>query len=84
MTFEDKKWDPKVSKEEGNFDFIMGDDLDFQNPNVIEELYHWGNGIKNLPTLTAIVWMPLRALIPTFLKDGWINRKATTQTMCMP
>ena len=42
MEFDGKKWDPRVSKEEDNFDFIMGDDVDFQSRRVIRELYRWG------------------------------------------
>lgn len=42
MEFDGKKWDSRVSKEEDNFDFIMGDDVDFQSRRVIRELYRWG------------------------------------------
>lgn len=42
LTFEGKTWDENVSKECGNFDFIMGNDLDFSSPKVVDELYRWG------------------------------------------
>lgn len=42
IIFEGKRWSQHVSKEEGNFDFIMGNDVDFSNPDVINELYTWG------------------------------------------
>lgn len=42
LLFEGKRWNNRVSKEEGNFDYIMGDDIDFQVPEVEEELYKWG------------------------------------------
>lgn len=40
--FHDKTWDDEVDKERGNFDYLMGADLDVGNPKVIEELDRWG------------------------------------------
>jgi alpha-amylase len=42
LLFEGKKWDPYVSLENGNFDYIMGNDVDFCCPWVVKELYDWG------------------------------------------
>ncbi len=39
--FKDKKWDDAVDGEFGNFDYLMGADIDFGNPEVVEELYKW-------------------------------------------
>lgn len=33
---------PKVSDENGNFDYLMGADVDFNVPEVVEELEKWG------------------------------------------
>lgn len=40
--FYGKHWDNDVDKEKGNFDFLMGADVDFNNQEVIEELKKWG------------------------------------------
>lgn len=40
--FEGKKFDENVDREKGNFDFLMGCDLDINNPDVQKELYYWG------------------------------------------
>ena len=40
--FEGKAFDESVNKEKGNFDYLMGCDLDMNNPDVIAELVHWG------------------------------------------
>jgi alpha-amylase len=40
--FEGKKFDDSVDLEKGNFDFLMGCDLDINNPDVRKELYYWG------------------------------------------
>lgn len=40
--FYGKHWDEKVDKENGNFDYLMGADIDLNNFDVINELKKWG------------------------------------------
>ncbi|KXN70320.1 glycoside hydrolase family 13 protein [Conidiobolus coronatus NRRL 28638] len=40
-------WSPNVDKELGNFDYLMGCDIDFQNSEVVRDLNHWGNWMIN-------------------------------------
>ena len=40
--FENKDWDEKVDREHGNFDYLMGANLDMDDPRVVAELDHWG------------------------------------------
>lgn len=40
--FQDKTWDSQVDNENGNYDYLMGADLDFSNPRVVSELKRWG------------------------------------------
>lgn len=40
--FEGKSWDNEVDRENGNYDYLMGADLDMGNPAVVEELDRWG------------------------------------------
>ena len=40
--FEGKDWDDQVDGENGNYDYLMGADLDMNAPKVIEELDRWG------------------------------------------
>lgn len=42
LSFEGKSWNDNVSKEDGNFDFIMGDDVDFSMDEVVAQLATWG------------------------------------------
>lgn len=37
-----KSWDDEVDGERGNYDYLMGADLDMSNPEVTDELYRWG------------------------------------------
>ena len=40
--FYGKKWDQDVDKEKGNFDYLMGADIDMNNNDVSDELIRWG------------------------------------------
>jgi alpha-amylase len=40
--FEGKHWDANVNRENGNFDYLMGCDVDLLYPPVYEELVRWG------------------------------------------
>ncbi len=40
--FEGNSWDQNVDTENGNYDYLMGADLDFENPEVTEELTRFG------------------------------------------
>ena len=39
--FSGKHWDQNVDQENGNYDYLMGADIDFNNPIVVEELEKW-------------------------------------------
>lgn len=39
---EGKSWDCEVDAENGNYDYLMGADLDMNNPEVVAELNRWG------------------------------------------
>ena len=40
--FYGKRWDEDVDKENGNFDYLMGADIDLNNIDVVHELISWG------------------------------------------
>lgn len=40
--FSGKKWDQNVDAENGNYDYLMGADIDYNNPEVVEEIKKWG------------------------------------------
>lgn len=40
--FVGKEWDQNIDLELGNYDYLMGADVDFNNPAVIEEYMNWG------------------------------------------
>ncbi len=40
--FKDKEWSNTVDEEFGNFDYLMGTDIDFKNQEVVDECINWG------------------------------------------
>lgn len=40
--FKDKQWDGDVDREKFNYDYLMGADVDYNNPDVIDETLRWG------------------------------------------
>lgn len=44
----DKGWENDVDKEEGNFDYLMGCDLDMENKETVEQLDKWGKWYQEL------------------------------------
>ena len=45
--FYGKHWDDDVDKENGNFDYLMGADIDLNNVDVVKELEKWGKWYIN-------------------------------------
>ncbi|WP_295937168.1 alpha-amylase [uncultured Alistipes sp.] len=39
---EGKNWSEGVDGENGNYDYLLGNDLDLDHPEVIQDLLHWG------------------------------------------
>ena len=42
LRFYGKTWDDDVDSENGNYDYLMGADLDMSHPEVLAEMDHWG------------------------------------------
>jgi alpha-amylase len=40
--FDGQNWDDQVNADHGNYDYLMGADLDFRNEEVIREMERWG------------------------------------------
>lgn len=40
--FEGKEWDREVDRKLGNYDYLMGAELDMGSPKVVEKLNRWG------------------------------------------
>ena len=48
MIFKDKKWNWEVDSDFGNFDYLLGADIDHSNPVVRNELIKWGKWFTDI------------------------------------
>lgn len=76
--FDGKTWDKRVDSENGNYDYLMGCDLDFQNPDVVAELTRWGKWYLQTTGADGVRLDALKHIDYTFF-EGWLEamRKET-------
>ncbi|WP_276812963.1 alpha-amylase [Faecalibaculum rodentium] len=72
LQFEGKSWNENVSREQGNFDFIMGDDVDFNEKEVVEELCNWGRWYVQTARINAFRLDAVKSIDSTFF-PGWLK-----------
>lgn len=70
--FKDKEWADIVDEEFGNFDYLMGADLDFQNEEVIEECKKWGKWYLELTNVDGFRLDAVKHIDAKFYND-WIK-----------
>lgn len=73
----DKTWQRDVDKEFGNFDYLMGADLDFYNPDVIAECKKWGKWYLELTGVDGFRFDAVKHIESEFIKD-WIQEMRNT------
>lgn len=64
----DKTWQMNVDKEHGNFDYLMGDDLDFLNPEVVNECIKWGKWYLDLTNVNGFRFDAVKHMDSDFIK----------------
>jgi alpha-amylase len=70
--FDGKQFDPNVDGEKGNFDFLMGCDVDMDHPEVVGELEFWGEWFVNSTGVDGFRFDAVKHIKPTFFRD-WMN-----------
>ena len=65
----DKTWQMDVDKEHGNFDYLMGADLDFSNPEVVEECIKWGKWYYDLTKVDGFRFDAVKHIEANFIRD---------------
>lgn len=70
--FEGKEWSYDVDKENGNFDFLMGANVDYNNPEVGKELLKWGQWYLNFTDVDGFRLDAVKHISSSFYKD-WIH-----------
>lgn len=70
--FSGKHWDQNVDQENGNYDYLMGADVDFSNPVVVEELEKWGKWYLDITEVDAFRLDAVKHIKSGFMAD-WIK-----------
>ena len=70
--FKDKNWDEAVDEEYGNYDYLMGADLDFTNPKVVEECTKWGKWYLDFTNVDGLRLDAVKH-IPAGFYNKWIE-----------
>ena len=71
--FEGAHFDPDVDLEKGNFDYLMGCDLNVNHPEVIGELDHWGGWFVEETGVRGFRFDAVKHVEAEFF-EGWLNR----------
>ncbi len=67
-----KAWDWEVSSENGNYDYLMYADLDFDHPDVANEMKKWGTWYANELNLDGFRLDAVKHIDHEYLRD-WVN-----------
>ena len=70
--FSGKHWDQNVDQENGNYDYLMGADVDFNNPVVVKELEKWGKWYLDFTGVDAFRLDAVKHIKSGFMAD-WIR-----------
>ncbi len=68
----DKSWSGAVDEEFGNYDYLMGADIDFKNSEVVEECKKWGKWYLELTKVDGFRLDAVKHIDSLFYKD-WIK-----------
>lgn len=69
---EGKQFDDAVDREKGNFDYVMGCNLDIGNPDVQKELFYWGQWYLETTGVDGFRFDAVKHVNPGFFVD-WLN-----------
>lgn len=74
----DHEWSPNVDNEFGNFDYLMGADIDHQNPEVVEELGKWGTWYEGMTEMDGVRLDAVKHIDAYFYRDWLHNMREST------
>ena len=81
--FSGKHWDQSVDTENGNYDYLMGADVDFNNPVVVEELKKWGKWYLELTGVDAFRLDAIKHIKSSFMADWIKTMKEEKEIKCV-
>lgn len=81
--FSGKHWDQNVDKENGNYDYLMGADVDFNNPIVVEELKKWGKWYLKMTGVDGFRLDAIKHIKSTFMAEWIRTMREEKQIQCV-
>lgn len=72
-----KKWSGEVDDEKGNFDYLMGADVDLLNEKVVEELANWGQWYFETTGIDGVRLDAVKHMDADFY-ENWLNNMRKT------
>lgn len=70
--FDGKSFDRDVDPEKGNYDYLMGCNLDINNPDVRQELFYWGEWLMDTTGVDGFRFDAVKHVKPAFFLD-WLH-----------
>ena len=64
-----KTWQMDVDKEHGNYDYLMGSDIDFSNQEVIDECMKWGKWYLDTTGVNGFRFDAVKHIKASFIRD---------------
>ena len=64
-----KTWQMDVDKEHGNYDYLMGADIDFSNKEVIDECIKWGKWYLDTTRVNGFRFDAVKHIESSFIRD---------------
>lgn len=77
--FYGKHWDENVDKENGNFDYLMGADVDLNNFDVVSELKAWGKWYLNTTNVDGFRLDAVKHIRSEFFPEWLEELRRTTE-----
>lgn len=69
---EGKRWAEDVDGERGNYDYLMGADVDFASPAVLEEMHRWGHWLVDTTGVEGFRLDAVKHISAAFYRD-WLR-----------
>ncbi|MGZ5246675.1 MAG: alpha-amylase [Flavitalea sp.] len=66
-------WEEMIDEEKGNYDFLMYCDIEFRNPAVREELFHWAKWYHDTIDFDGVRLDAVKHISPKFYNE-WLSR----------
>ncbi len=81
--FSGKHWDKNVDNENGNYDYLMGADIDFNNSEVVEELKTWGKWYLETTNVDGFRLDAVKHIKSDFMADWIKTMREIKQLQCV-